>query len=62
MKMIKERKKHKDKNKKQQSPDSCSPGCSSMDCMGLQQIPSSPPPSYEYSLQEVRLLAWLSYY
>jgi len=53
VKMKKERKKHcKDKNKKQPS-DSCSPGCSGMDCMGLQQIPSSPPPSYEHSLQEV---------
>lgn len=50
--MKKERKKHRDKNKKQPS-DSCSPGCSSMDCMGLQQIPSTPPPSYEHSLQEV---------
>ncbi|XP_050061560.1 uncharacterized protein LOC126551662 isoform X1 [Aphis gossypii] len=49
--MKKERKKHKDKNKKPPS-DSCTPGCSSMDCMGLQQIPSSPPPSYEHSLQE----------
>lgn len=55
--MKKQRKKHK--NQKQPSDSSCSPGCSSMDCMGLQQIPSSPPPSYEHSLQEVSSGAYL---
>ncbi|XP_050438852.1 uncharacterized protein LOC126844597 [Adelges cooleyi] len=52
--MRKEKKKRKDKNKKQEhpesSPDECTPGCSSMDCMGLQQAHASPPPSYECSL------------
>lgn len=52
VKMKKERKKNKNKNKNPPS-DSCLSGCSGMDCMGLQQIPLSPPPSYEYSLQEV---------
>jgi len=47
--MKKERKKHKDKKK---SSDSCSPATCSLDCIDLQQIPSSPPPSYEHSLQE----------
>ncbi|XP_050527733.1 uncharacterized protein LOC126897851 [Daktulosphaira vitifoliae] len=54
--MKKDKKKHKDKTKKNEeplpSPEECTPGCSSMDCMGLQQIPPSPPPSYKHSLAE----------
>lgn len=45
----------KDKKKsKTQSSDSCSQTCTNMDCLRLHQlVPSSPPPSYEVSLQKV---------